>query len=259
MTAKIAIIGGSGLDDFEAFESQTIVQATPYGEHASGVKQGCLNGVECVFLPRHGQQHEQAPHKVNYRANIHLLKQLGVHSIIAINVVGGITEKMAPKALVIPDQIIDYTHSREQTFFDGLSNNDPFIKDGRVEHIDFTYPYTPQLREQLIGFFVDNQIDTVNHGVYACTQGPRLESAAEIQRLKKDGCDIVGMTAMPEATLARELNIDYVSLCLVVNWGAGLTDEVLDIKDIMQTCAEGMSHIKQFLPALCERTHLSLA
>jgi len=251
MTSTIAIIGGSGLDDFEAFAPEPIKLATPYGQHASGVKQGLLNGVDCVFLPRHGQHHEQPPHKVNYRANIHLLKQLGVRSIIAINVVGGITEAMKPKALVIPDQIIDYSHTREQTFFDGLDYGDRFTQGTRVEHIDFTYPYSPHLREQLLKFFADEQIDAVTRGVYGCTQGPRLESAAEIQRLGQDGCDIVGMTAMPEAALARELGIDYVSLCLVVNWGAGIVEETLKIEDIMQTCAEGMVQIKGLLPNLC--------
>lgn len=251
MKTKIAIIGGSGLDDFEVFTQDLSNVATLYGAHASGLKQGVLNGVDCVFIPRHGQQHELPPHKINYRANIHRLKQLGVEAIMAINVVGGITEAMAPETLVVPDQIIDYTYGREQTFFDGIDYSDTFTAGKLVDHIDFSYPYSHRLRQQIINSLKHQQVRFVERAVYGCTQGPRLESGAEISRLKQDTCDIVGMTAMPEAALARELGIEYASLCLVVNWAAGVSQETLNIDDIMKTCSQGMTTIKQLLPSLC--------
>jgi len=249
---KLAIIGGSGLDNFEDFkQSEAVRLDTPYGYPASGIKQGLLNDVPCVFLPRHGQQHEWPPHKVNYRANIHLLKQLGVESIIAINVVGGITSSMSPKTLVIPDQIIDYTYGREHTLYDTGDYGDAFAGGKTFEHIEFSYPYSPGLRTQLIDFLQRHNIPFVGQGTYGCTQGPRLETQAEISRLHRDGCDIVGMTAMPEAALARELGIDYVSICVVVNWAAGITKDTLEMESIVQVCAESMETIKGLLPTLC--------
>lgn len=251
MTTPIAIIGGSGLDDFDGFKNtKTLSVTTPYGDHASGAKQGELNGQHCVFLPRHGQSHELPPHKVNYRANIHLLKQYGVKSIVAVNVVGGISADMKPEALVLPKQIIDYSYGREHTFYDGHNYQDVFTKGKSVEHIDFSYPYSAHLRKKIEHFLELKSIPFVNYGVYGCTQGPRLETQAEIKRMQQDGCDVVGMTAMPEAALARELDMDYVSLCLVVNWAAGITEQVLEIKEIMQVCDRGMGTIKTLLPEL---------
>lgn len=252
MTHKIAIIGGSGLDSFSGFENSTPVKiSTPYGDHASGVKQGSLHRIDCVFMPRHGKEHELPPHKVNYRANIHALKQLGVESIIAINVVGGISHGMAPKTWVVPDQIIDYTYSREQTYFDGRAYDDIFTEDKIVDHIDFSYPYSILLRKNLISILRKQKDNIIEYGVYGCTQGPRLETAAEITRLKKDGCDIVGMTAMPEAALARELAMDYVSICLVVNWAAGISNDILELDAIMQICHQEMEKLQKLLPDLC--------
>ncbi len=248
----IAIIGGSGLDQLTQLNNaQQISKETPFGEHSTGVYQFSYGDINVVFLPRHGDQHQFPPHNVNYRANLWLLKSLGVTKIIACNVVGGITEPMSPRTLVIPHQIIDYTWGREHTFYDGYSAGAPFVKPG-VEHIDFTEPYSEALRQRIISFLEQNKIEHLHYGTYACTQGPRLETAGEVNRLENDGCDIVGMTAMPEAALARELEMDYASLSLVVNWAPGIADEELSMDTIMALVAEEMTEIRRFLPHLVE-------
>ncbi len=244
---SIAVIGGSGLNQFDHADCESIEVETPFGKHASGVKKIILAEKTFIFLPRHGVEHECPPHKVNYRANIWLLKFLKVERIVAVNVVGGIHPKMPPGAWVIPDQLIDYSWGREHTYFEGEHEA---VVGKKVDHIDFTHPYSPVLREKLIAFFNVEAIHFVDFGCYACTQGPRLETAAEILRLKQASCDIVGMTAMPEAALARELSIEYASLCLVANWGAGLESEELSIEEIMMTVAEKMALAVKFLPKL---------
>ncbi len=246
-----AIIGGSGFDTFEELSvTDAIFQDTPYGSHSGPILQGHISNNPCLFLPRHGVGHRYPPHIVNYRANIWMLKQLGASQIISFNVVGGIGRTMSPDTIVIPEQIIDYTANREHTFFDG--DQDKLLEQGLppVEHIDFTHPYSPELRKKLIRFFYEQGIDFVGHGVYGCTQGPRLESAAEVERLKRDGCDMVGMTGMPEAALAKELGLDYVSVAIVVNWAAGVSDESLSMIDIMNTVKKNMKSIKSQLPDL---------
>lgn len=249
----VAVIGGSGLNELPYFNNgESITLDTPYGQHSGPVlKTFCENGSETFFLPRHGSQHECPPHLVNYRANIWLLKSLGVKKIIACNVVGGITEKMSPSTLLLPHQIIDYTWGREQTFFTGYTNpyQDEWIQP-RVEHIDFTQPYTESLRQEIMQFFTSENVQYIDNGVYGCTQGPRLETAAEIKKLKNDGCDVVGMTSMPEATLARELGMEYAGLSLVVNWAPGITDEILSIEIIMETISKEMKNVCQFMPKL---------
>ncbi len=246
-----AIIGGSGFDTFEELTvKDAIFQDTPYGPHSGPILQGSVGGNDCLFLPRHGAGHRFPPHKVNYRANIWLLKELGVTEIIAFNVVGGITPTMSPDTIVIPEQIIDYTSGREHTFFDG--NQEQSLGEGypNVQHVDFTTPFAKELREKMIRFFYQSGIDVVGHGVYGCTQGPRLETAAEIERIKRDGCDLVGMTAMPEACLAKELDIDYVSIAIVVNWAAGISEKPLSMLEIMNTVIKNMGNIKSLLPNL---------
>ena len=260
----IAIIGGSGLDEIDYLENVSqLKKHTPYGEHSAPLTVGQLNNMPVVFLPRHGGAHEHPPHKVNYRANMWLLKSLNIKTIVAVNVVGGITQKMSPGTLLVPHQIIDYTSAREHTFFDGQS----FINDVNdaafdshffstvsqlpvVHYIDFTQPYSEVVRQQLITFLHNESITHISDGVYGCTQGPRLETVAEISKLKKDGCDVVGMTAMPEAALARELAMDYVSLSLVVNWAPGIKEESLSMEEIYLAINSGMGKIRQLLPKL---------
>jgi 5'-deoxy-5'-methylthioadenosine phosphorylase len=251
---SIAIIGGSGLDQLRHSDNiensfQSISQSTPFGAHSKGVYRFLLNDIEVIFLPRHGDSHEHPPHTINYRANLWLLKSLGVTKIIACNVVGGISEVMSPRTLAVPHQIIDYTWGREHTFFDGKHSETEFVAK-HVEHIDFTQPYSEALRQRLLSFFDQENIAHINYALYACTQGPRLETAAEVQRLKNTGCDIVGMTAMPEAALARELEMDYASIALVVNWAPGIGDKELSMATIMMLVNTEMAKVRDFFPDL---------
>ena len=211
-----AIIGGSGFDQMAGFAHERRLQvATPYGEPSAAPILGHLRGRAFAFLPRHGVGHAIAPHRVNYRANIWALREIGVRRIIALAAVGGISAGFPPGAIAIPDQIIDYTWGRRHTFYDG--------SDEAVQHIDFSRPYSEKLRRKIIAAAKKGGVDVVVGAVYAATQGPRLETAAEIDRLERDGADVVGMTGMPEAALARELNLDYAALALVVNPAAGRT------------------------------------
>ncbi len=237
---KIAIIGGTGLTSLAGVEiTETKEVETPYGSPSSALSFGHIGEQEVIFLPRHGHPHNIPPHKINYRANIYALKENGANNIIAVNAVGGITSEMAPERIVIPDQIIDYTYGRKHTFFeDNLEE---------VTHIDFTNPYSIALREQLTSNPVISDLNVFVGGVYAATQGPRLETAAEVDKLEKDGCDIVGMTGMPEAALARELNINYVCLALVVNWAAGRSDEEITMDVIERNLNNGIGKVKTVL------------
>ncbi len=238
--SKLAIIGGTGLTSLNGLHinrSETI--ETPYGAPSSALSHGEIAGREVVFLPRHGGSHTIPPHKINYRANLWALKQCGVTEIIAVNAVGGIRADMTPGRLIVPNQIIDYTHSRINTFFEeGLEH---------VTHIDFTAPYCESLRQQLIAAGTQCGLEVIGEGTYAATQGPRLESAAEIDRLERDGCDLVGMTGMPEAALARELELCYACISVVANMGAGRSDEELTMEMIEHTLIGGMADVKRLL------------
>lgn len=209
-----AIIGGSGLAKLSALVApRRMVMRTPYGEPSGALTFGRLAGQEVVFLARHGYGHTIAPHEINYRANIWVLKDLQVDGIIAVATVGGIRHDLGPGALVVPDQIIDYTHSRKATFFEG--------SDAPVTHVDFTQPYGERLRRRLLDAALACGEPVADRATYACTQGPRLETAAEIERIARDGGEVVGMTGMPEAALAREGGLDYATLAVVVNHAAG--------------------------------------
>ncbi len=232
----LAIIGGSALAQISelTITGQEKI-STPYGNPSAPFIIGKLNGHKLIFLSRHGDPHIIPPHKINYRANIWSLKQLGVTEIIAVAAVGGISAAMAPSHLCIPDQIIDYSYGREHTFFaDNLE---------QVTHIDFTWPYTPALRERLIHAASTADIAVTHKGTYGCTQGPRLETPAEISRMERDGCDLVGMTGMPEAALARELDINYASLTVVANWAAGKTEGEITMPEIGKNLEKGMADI----------------
>jgi 5'-methylthioinosine phosphorylase len=227
------IIGGSGLARLEGL---TITRRedirSVYGEPSAALTFGQMSGRDIVFLNRHGPGHVIPPHRVNYRANVYAMKQVGVKRIIAINAVGAIDNKLNPLDLVIPDQIIDYTYAREQTFFGS--------EDGPVKHVDFTFPFTPALRRKIIDTAEQNNISLIPSGTYAATQGPRFETAAEINRMERDGATIVGMTGMPEAVLARELDLDYVMIAVVSNAAAGRSGEEISVDEIMSMLQLGM-------------------
>jgi len=224
-----AIIGGSGFTQLSDFAiSQRIEIDTPYGSPSAQILTGRLFGLEpeIVFLPRHGAHHQIQPHKINYRANIYALKELGVSKIVALAAVGGIDVPCKPGAIIIPHQILDYTYGREVTFFD---------QEGDVAHAEFTEPYSSELRALFIQAAERTASKIVNRGVYAVTQGPRFETAAEIQKLQRDGATIVGMTGMPEAILARELGMAYMTVALSVNYAAGVQSGLIEHDDIQSS------------------------
>jgi 5'-methylthioinosine phosphorylase len=239
----LAIIGGSGLyslgDEFHL--SDQCARQTPYGETSADVLLGRWQDVDIAFLPRHGPGHRVPPHLVNYRANLWALKQAGVSKIIAVNAVGGISAEMAPSTLSIPQQLIDYSSGREHSFCDG--------RDGVVRHVDFSQPYSATLRASLKRAAAQLDLVIVDSGTYGCTNGPRFETAAEILRMRRDGCSIVGMTGMPEAGLARELDIEYACLALVVNWAAGIADSEISMDEIMAYLERGIQQLRPLLLA----------
>jgi 5'-methylthioadenosine phosphorylase len=210
----LAIIGGSGLTQLSSLDvTARKAGRTPYGEPSGAVTFGTLRGRESMFLARHGYGHTIPPHEVNYRANIWALREEGATEIVSVASVGGIRPDLGPGTIVVPHQIIDYTWGRRSTFFEG--------GDVPVTHIDFTAPYDERLRRKLLAAAHACGEAVVDGAVYAATQGPRLESAAEVDRLERDGAEIVGMTGMPEAALARELAVPYAAIAVVVNHAAG--------------------------------------
>ena len=237
----LAIIGGTGLNKLEGINiTKKRVMRTPYGEPSGPLTFGEHDGKEIVFLPRHGSGHTIPPHKINYCANIWALKEIGVKEVISIAAVGGIAKELTPARISIPDQIIDYTWGRENTFYEGGS--------GKVIHIDFTHPYDQTLRSRIISAAKNTGIDIFEGGTYGATQGPRLETAAEIDRMEKDGCDIVGMTGMPEAALARELNLAYACCAVVANHAAGREGkEEITMKEIEVHLNKGMQQVRELL------------
>lgn len=237
---SVAIIGGTGLTSLRNLEiTRREVVHTPYGEPSGPITHGELCGRQVMFLARHGYGHTIPPHRVNYRANLWALRHLGVERLIAVAAVGGIAEDMGPGQLAIPDQIIDYTWGRHHTLFeDDLAH---------VTHIDFTHPYDRALRQQLLAGAERAELSVMPAGTYGATQGPRLETAAEVRRLRQDGCDMVGMTGMPEAALARELEISYASCAVCANWAAGLGGDEISMDQIEQTLKGGMEQVRQLL------------
>ncbi|WP_449466225.1 S-methyl-5'-thioinosine phosphorylase [Stenotrophomonas humi] len=210
----LAVIGGTGvyklaaLDDVQTHDVETI-----YGAPSGPVRVGLLNGQRVAFLARHGEGHSIPPHKINYRANLAALKQLGATRVLALNTVGGITDNFGPRVLACPDQLIDYTWGRISTLSEEAGSE--------VLHVDFGHPYTPSFRAKVLAAAKAKGVAMQDGGCYGATQGPRLETNAEIARMRRDGCDLVGMTGMPEAGLARELGLEYACLAIVANWAAG--------------------------------------
>jgi 5'-methylthioadenosine phosphorylase len=242
----LGIIGGSGLTQLANLDvSRREVVRTAYGEPSGPLTFGRIGCQDVVFIARHGYGHTIPPHLVNYRANIRALHSVGVSRIVSVASVGGIRQDLAPGTLVVPHQIIDYTWSREMTFQSGT--------DGTVVHIDFTEPYSANVRQLLLGAAAGIGEAVVDGAVYAATQGPRLETAAEINRLAGDGADIVGMTGMPEAGLARELELPYAALCVIANWAAGRGDSVhrIEFDKVEATLQSSMDRVRKIIAHLC--------
>jgi 5'-methylthioinosine phosphorylase len=244
-TIDLALIGGTGLyalPGLAGVERRTV--DTPFGAPSSDVVLGDFHGLRLAFLARHGEDHNLAPHRVNYRANLWALHSLGARRVVGVNAVGGIRDDMGPRALVVPDQLIDYTHGRVTSFSDA---------DGaEVKHIDFSEPYGAALRRDLLAAAARAGIAAIDGGCYGATQGPRLETRAEIARMRRDGCDLVGMTGMPEAALARELELDYACLALVANWAAGCgpaAESEISIDEIFAHLAAATAAIPEILAA----------
>lgn len=234
---KIGIIGGSGLSETE-IESQSLLINTPFGKTSSAYEIKFIEDREAIFLRRHGESHSIPPHKVNYRANIYGFKQLNVDRILGIFAVGSLNENIPPGTIVIPEQLIDFTQGmREHTFYDGP----------QVVHIDFTNPFCEELRFFMIEAANKLGINILNTGTYVCINGPRLETAAEIKFYQKIGGDIIGMTLMPEASLARELCICYSAVAVVVNYAAGISKYFLTVKEIVETMRDYLDVVGQLI------------
>ena len=244
----LAVIGGSGFSQFEGLaHTRRKAVHTPYGDASAALSFGCIGSQEIVFLSRHGEKHTLAPHQVNYRANIWALKEEGVREIVAIATVGGIRREFGPGDLVVPHQIIDYTWGRPSTFFEGTGKP--------VTHIDFTEPYSALVRARILGAATACGETVASRGVYAATQGPRLESAAEIDRLERDGADLVGMTGMPEAALAREVGLEYAALAVVVNRAAGRGESAqgISLDRLEAVLGQAMGRVRRIVQELCKR------
>ena len=238
----LAIIGGTGLASLNGLEiTRREMVHTPYGQPSGPLMHGRFAGHNVVFLPRHGYAHTIPPHRVNYRANIWALHHIGVRRVLAVAAVGGIRSDMLPGSIAFPDQLIDYTYGRAHTFFEQDLD--------QVTHIDFTEPYDPVLRAQLIDAAHKASLTCVTDGTYAATQGPRLETAGEITRLERDGCDVVGMTGMPEAALAREMQLAYACCAVIANWAAGKGSEGIHA-EIDRYLKRGMEQVRSLLEAL---------
>jgi 5'-methylthioadenosine phosphorylase len=241
----LAVIGGSGLSKLATLEvTQRKVVRTPHGEPSGALTFGRIRGQALVFLARHGYGHTVAPHEVNYRANMWALKEEGVSGVVSVASVGGIRRDVLPGALLVPDQIIDYTWGRRSTFFEGAG--------APVTHIDFTEPYTESLRQRILAAARACGEAILEGGTYAATQGPRLETAAEINRLERDGCDVVGMTGMPEAALARELELEYAAIAVSANFAAGRGDSAhaVPMEKIEAVLAEAMGRVRRIIEQL---------
>jgi len=234
----LALVGGTGLTELQQSD-ELLTFETPYGAPSAPIRVVSTTPLRLLFLPRHGNPHRFPPHRVNYRANLWALREAGANHVLAVYAVGGLHEPYVPAALVAPDQLIDYSWGREHTYSE--SEDVPLV------HADFTWPYEGTLRQALLAAAAAASITVVNGGCIGVFQGPRLESAAEIERARRDGCDMAGMTALPEAGLARELGLDYAGLAVVSNWAAGVSQGPLSEEDIAETLREPMARVRQLL------------
>lgn len=246
----LAIIGGTGLTQLDNLNiTKRLIVRTPYGEPSQPLIFGEIAGREVIFLARHGNGHTIPPHEVNYRANIYALHLQGVTEIAAVATVGGIQAELSPGAIAMPHQIIDYTHGRKNTFYDGIELP--------VKHIDFTEPYCANLRAKWQKAASSISEPLIDQGVYATMQGPRLETAAEINRLERDGATMVGMTGMPEAALARELGISYAAICPIANHAAGRGESLhaIQYEEVMVRLNATMVRVRNLIAALVIQTN----
>jgi 5'-methylthioinosine phosphorylase len=246
----LAVIGGTGLYQLAALQDEQVFEGeTAFGAPSAPVRVGRIAGRRVAFLARHGEGHSLPPHQVNYRANLRRLADLGARRVLAVNAVGGITGRFGPRVIALPDQLIDYTWGRICTICE-----EP---DTPVLHVDFTEPYTESLRQAVLLAAVRAGVAVVDGGCHGVTQGPRLETRAEIARLRRDGCDLVGMTSMPEAVLAREMGLDYACLALVANWaagcgadGAGAPTEEITMAEVVGNVEAATANLPALLQAL---------
>jgi 5'-methylthioinosine phosphorylase len=247
--AAIGVIGGTGFGRLaELADARSVELETAYGWPSAPIVLGQIEGAPVAFLARHGDPHRIAPHRVNYRANIGALQALGVTEIVAINAVGGIADWAGPGAIALPTQLVDYTHGRLSSFSD--------VEGRVVDHIDFSEPFTESLRQRLRIAAATAGLAVHDGGVVGVTQGPRLETRAEIVRMRRDGCDLVGMTSMPEAALAREAGLDYVSIAVSANAAAGCAGaEPIGMHEIEQTLAEAMQRVMRLMRAFLAASH----
>lgn len=238
----LGLIGGSGLDRWGGLEHE-LSGETPFGSTSSPIAVYEVGDTRLLFIPRHGQAHTIPPHRVNYRANLWALRQEGAQRVLAVNSVGGIGARYTPGSLVVPDQLVDYTWGRAQSYSDN--------EQVRLQHVEFAEPFAGPLRQELLATGERLGLALIDGACIGVMNGPRLETAAEIHRMDDDGCDLVGMTSMPETSLARELGLDYASICVVANWAAGVGGEPITMEAIEATQAEGMVKIRALIEALC--------
>ena len=242
----LALVGGTGLTELDD-HTEALDIDTPYGLPSAPVRVIETEPLRLLFLPRHGSPHRFPPHLVNYRANLWALKEAGAAQVLAVSAVGGITEAYGPGTLAAPDQLIDYSWGREHSYSD--SEHVPLV------HVDFTHPYEGPLRKALLQSADRIDLKVVDGGCIGVFQGPRLESAAEVEKARRDGCDMAGMTSLPEAGLARELGLDYAGVAVVSNWGAGVSDDLISEDDIAETLREPMSRVRALIDALVQSLH----
>jgi purine nucleoside phosphorylase len=239
----LAMIGGTGITELND-GAETLTVKTPYGEPSSAIRVARDGALRLLFLPRHGSPHRFPPHAVNYRANMWALREAGADHVLAVSAVGGIHPPYVPAALALPDQLVDYSWGREHTYCD--SGDVPLV------HVDFTHPYRGPLRNALLRASKRASLEVIDGGCIGVFQGPRLESAGEIRRAAKDGCDMAGMTSLPEAGLARELGLDYAGIAVVSNWAAGVVDDAISEDDIAAMLAEPMTRVRHLVDTLIE-------